>query len=426
MITQEQNEYLCRTGPGTPMGELFRRYWIPAMMAEELPRPNCPPVRVQLLGERLVSFRDTQGRIGLMDEFCAHRGVSMWFGRNEENGLRCCYHGWKYDVTGQCIDVPSEPASSGFAQKIKLKSYPTVEAGGGIWAYLGPPAEQPAAPSFEWVNLPSSHVYISKRWQECNYLQAMEGGIDSSHVSFLHRYDLDRDPLHRNTDGAKHTRNTNTVFDILESPGGLLIGARRNADPGYHYWRVTQWLMPWYTLIPPYKGNALNGHAWVPMDDHNHMAWTMTFHPVRALTDEELDTMRRGGGVHAELIPGTFQPVANRHNNYLMDREAQEAGRSYNGIKGLAMQDASVQESMGLVQDRSKENLVSTDNAIIMARLRMRKAAQAVAQGVRPPGLEQEAQNVRSASFILPEDGAFAETALDAAKVRQGQPHVAV
>jgi hypothetical protein len=152
----------------------------------------------------------------------------------------------------------------------------------------------------------------------------------------------------------------------------------------------------------------------------------MTFHPVRALTDEELDTMRGGGGVHAELIPGTFQPVANRHNNYLMDREAQEAGRSYNGIKGLAMQDASVQESMGLVQDRSKENLVSTDNAIIMARLRMRKAAQAVAQGVRPPGLEQEAQNVRSASFILPEDGAFAETALDAAKVRQGQPHVAV
>jgi len=422
----DQNELLTRTGPGTPLGQLFRRYWLPALLASELAERDGAPLRVKLLSERLIAWRDSQNRLGLMDEFCAHRGVSLWFGRNEENGLRCCYHGWKYDVTGQCIDVPSEPASSGFAQKIKLKSYPTVEAGGVIWAYLGPPAEQPAAPSFEWVNLPSSHVYISKRWQECNYLQAMEGGIDSSHVSFLHRYDLDRDPLHRNTDGAKHTRNTNTVFDILESPGGLLIGARRNADPGYHYWRVTQWLMPWYTLIPPYKGNALNGHAWVPMDDHHHMAWTMTFHPVRALTDEELDTMRGGGGVHAELIPGTFQPVANRHNNYLMDREAQEAGRSYNGIKGLAMQDASVQESMGLIQDRSKENLVSTDNAIIMARLRMRKAAQAVAQGVRPPGLEQEAQNVRSASFILPEDGAFAETALDAAKVRQGQPHVAV
>jgi phthalate 4,5-dioxygenase oxygenase subunit len=426
MITHEQNEYLCRTGPGTPMGELFRRYWIPALLAEELPRPNCPPARVQLLSERLVAFRDTEGRIGLMDEFCAHRGVSLWFGRNEENGLRCCYHGWKFDVTGQCVDVPSEPAASGFAQKIKLKAYPTVELGGVIWAYMGPPAEQPPAPSFEWVHLPRAHVYISKRWQESNYLQAMEGGIDSSHVSFLHRYDLDRDPLHRNTDGAKHTRNTNTVFDILESPGGLLIGARRNADPGYHYWRVTQWLMPWYTLIPPYKGNALNGHAWVPMDDNNNMAWTMTFHPVRPLTEAELDTMRKGGGVHAELIPGTFRPVANRYNDYLIDREAQEAGRSYNGVKGLAMQDASVQESMGPIQDRTKENLVSTDNAIIMARLRLRKAAQGVAKGARAPGLEPEAQSVRSASFILPEDGPFKEMALDAAKVRRGEPHVAV
>jgi hypothetical protein len=276
------------------------------------------------------------------------------------------------------------------------------------------------------VHLPASHVYISKRWQESNYLQAMEGGIDSSHVSFLHRYDLDRDPLHRNTDGAKHTRNTNTVFDILESPGGLLIGARRNADPGYHYWRVTQWLMPWYTLIPPYRGNALNGHAWVPMDDHNNMAWTMTFHPVRPLTEEELDTMRKGGGVHPELIPGTFQPVANRTNGYLMDREAQEAHRTYNGIKGLAMQDASVQESMGPIQDRTRENLVSTDNAIIMARLRLRKAAQAIQQGGRAPGLEQEAQSVRSASFIIPEAEGFAEKALDAARVREGQPHVAV
>src|SRR3954469_21399024 len=426
MITQEQNEYLCGTAAGTPIGELFRRYWIPAMLAEELPRPNCPPVRVQLLGERLISFRDTQGRIGLMDEFCAHRGVSMWFGRNEENGLRCCYHGWKYDVTGQCIDVPSEPASSGFAQKIKLKSYPTVEAGGVIWAYMGPPAEQPAAPSFEWVNLPSSHVYISKRWQECNYLQAMEGGIDSSHVSFLHRYDLDRDPLHRNTDGAKHTRNTNTVFDILESPGGLLIGARRSADPGYHYWRVTQWLMPWYTLIPPYKGNALNGHAWVPMDDHNHMAWTMTFHPVRELTTQEVELMKTGAGVHADLIPGSFRPVANRTNGYLMDRAAQEAGHYYSGVKGLAIQDASVQESMGPIADRTKENLVSTDNAIIMARLRLRKSAQAVQEGKPAPGLDEEAQSVRSASFLLPEDGEFKDAALDAIKVRKGEHHMAV
>jgi hypothetical protein len=267
---------------------------------------------------------------------------------------------------------------------------------------------------------------MSRRWQECNYLQAMEGGIDSSHVSFLHRGDMNSDPLHKNTQGARLVRSTNTVFDILESPGGLMIGARRNADPGYHYWRITQWLMPWYTLIPPYKGHAANGHAWVPMDDTNCMAWTMTFHPVRELSAQEVELMRSGAGVHAKLIPGTFRPVANRNNGYLMDRAAQEAGHYYSGVKGLAIQDASVQESMGPIADRSKENLVSTDNAIIMARLRLRKAAQAVQDGKRAPGLEADAQNVRSASFVLPEDGAFKEVALDAVKVRKGEHHVAV
>jgi hypothetical protein len=291
---------------------------------------------------------------------------------------------------------------------------------------MGPPEKTPPLPAFEWVSLPRSHIHLSKRWQECNYLQAMEGGIDSSHVSFLHRHDLDRDPLHRDTGGAKLTRETNTVFDILESPGGLLIGARRNADPGYHYWRVTQWLMPWYTLIPPYRGNALNGHAWVPMDDHNCVAWSMTFHPVRPLTTEEVGLMREGAGVHAALIPGTFRPVANRTNDYLMDRAAQAANLTFSGIRGIAMQDASLQESMGPIQDRTRENLVSTDNAIIMARLRLRKAAEAVMKGAPAPGLEAAAQQVRSSSFVLPEEGSFRDAALDAAKVRKGEPHVAV
>ena len=248
MMTHEENEYLVRTNAGTPMGELFRRYWIPAAMVSELPTPDCPPVRVRLLGERLVAFRDTQGRIGLMDEFCAHRGVSMWFGRNEENGLRCPYHGWKYDYTGQCVELPAERTSPDYCKRIKLKAYPCVEKGGVIWTYMGPPGTEPPVPDFEWTNVPSSHVYISKRWQESNYLQAMEGGIDSSHVSFLHRFDVDSDPLHRNTEGAKYARNTNTVFDVAESPGGLLIGARRSADEGRYYWRISQWMMPWYTL----------------------------------------------------------------------------------------------------------------------------------------------------------------------------------
>jgi phenylpropionate dioxygenase-like ring-hydroxylating dioxygenase large terminal subunit len=383
-------------------------------------------VRVKLLSERLLAFRDSDGRVGLIDEFCAHRGVSLWFGRNEERGIRCPYHGWKYDVTGQCIELPSEAASSGYCQKVKLKSYPCIELGGVIWAYMGPPAEQPPLPAFEWIGLDTSQRFISKRSQESNYLQALEGGIDSSHVSFLHRADLNSDPLHRNTAGAKYARATNTVFDVIESPGGLVIGARRNADPGFHYWRVTQWLMPWYTLIPPYKGHALNGHAWVPIDDDNCMAWTITFHPTRPLTGEELAAMRNGAGVHADLIPGTFRPVANRTNDYLMDRDAQKAGLTYSGVRGLAIQDASVQESMGPIADRTKEHLVSTDVAIIKARARLRNAALALQKGEPAPGLDPDSQYVRSASFILPVDGSFHHRASASTQVHAGQEHVAV
>ena len=429
MIPHDQNEYLCRTDAGTPMGDLFRRYWIPAMMAEELPEPDCPPVRVSLLGERLIAFRDTEGKIGLMDEFCAHRGVSLWFGRNEEGGLRCPYHGWKYDRTGQCVEVPSEPKSSGFCERIKLKAYPTLELGGVIWTYMGPIDLMPEPPAYEWTKVPASHRYLSKRWQQCNYLQAMEGGIDSSHVSFLHSGEINSDPLHKGTQGAKYARSTNTTFDIHQSPAGLLIGARRPAEPGTHYWRVTQWMMPWYTLIPPYHGNALNGHAWVPMDDHNCMAWTMTFHPTRPLTEAEIEAMDAGHGVHAELIPdGSFRPQANIDNDYLMDRQAQREKRYYSGIKGIAIQDASLQESMGPIADRSKENLVSTDNAIIMARMRLRKAAQALEAGKpdAPPGLDPQSHLVRSASFLLPEDGPFKQKAFEASEVRLGEPFVAI
>lgn len=426
MISEKDNEYLTRTGPGTAMGETLRRYWIPALLATELPAPDCPPVRVSLLSERLIAFKDTSGKIGLMDEFCAHRGVSLWFGRNEEGGLRCPYHGWKYNTEGQCIEVPSEPVSSGFCQKIKLKSYPCIEFGGVIWTYMGPPEHQPPIPEYEWAQVPQEHRYLSKRWQQSNYLQAMEGGIDSSHVSFLHSGDISRDPLHKGTDGAKYARSTSTTFDIHESLGGLMIGARRKAEPGYHYWRVTQWMMPWYTLIPPYKGNALNGHAWVPMDDENCMAWTMTFHPTRPLTEKEVELMETGHGVHSLLIPGTFRPEANMDNDYNMDREAQRQKIYYSGIKGIAIQDASLQESMGPIADRTKENLVSTDNAIIMARMRLKKAARGVEKGNAPPGLDPQSHKVRSASFILPEDGAFKETALEASEMKIGEPFVAV
>jgi phthalate 4,5-dioxygenase len=426
MLQREHNELVTRTGQGTPMGDLFRRYWIPILLAEELPENECPPVRVKLLSERLLAWRDTQGRYALNDEFCAHRGVSLWFGRNEENGLRCPYHGWKYDHTGQCIEVPSEPAESGFCNKIKLKSYPLVEGGGILWAYMGPPEQQPPLPEFEWATVPAAHRYLSKRAQECNYLQAMEGGIDSSHVSFLHSGDLHSDPLHRGTKGAQYQRDRRPSFEVAQSAGGLYIGARRNAEEGHYYWRITQWIMPWYTMVPPYGDNALNAHAWVPIDDENCFTWTFTYHPTRPLSEMEIETMRRGGGIHVELIPGTFRPVINKDNDYMIDRAAQKSGRTYSGVSGIAMQDASVQESMGPIQDRSKENLVSTDNAIIMARHRLRQAALALQKGAAPPGLATECQRVRSATFVLPIGVPFAHAKGEDLRVRDGVPHTSI
>ncbi len=425
-MKHEQNVYLTHTGPGAPMGALLRRYWTPVLLVSELPENDCPPVRVKIFAERLIAFRDSEGRYGLMDEFCAHRGVSLWFGRNEDCGLRCPYHGWKFDVTGQCVEVPSEPAESGYAKKIKLKSYPLVEAGGILWTYMGDPARQPPLPGFEWFDLPPGHVFVTKRLQECNFLQAMEGGIDSAHVSWLHSSELQTDPLHRATQGAKYQADRTPKFEIVESEGGLLIGARRQAEPGHYYWRVTQWIMPWYTMIPPYGDNALNGHAWTPIDDENCFAWTFTYHPARPLSEEEVGAMKGGHGIHVEFEPGTFRPKLNKDNDYGMDRAGQKAGVTFSGVHGVAQQDASVQESMGPISDRTRENLCTTDNAIIMARHRLMKAAQAFEAGAEPPGLAPASHAVRSASFVLPENEPFHTAKPEALVVRKGSGHVSI
>jgi phthalate 4,5-dioxygenase len=427
MLRQDRNALLTKTGPGTPMGELFRRYWMPALLAEELREPDGEPVRVMLMSERLIAFRDTQGRLGLIDEFCAHRGVSLWFGRNEEGGLRCAYHGWKYDVGGQCVDVPSEPEESRFCRKIRLASYPLVERGGILWTYMGPKELQPPLPEYEFATVPEGQSFVSKRVQECNYLQAMEGGIDSSHVSFLHRGALNSDPLFKGAKGNQYNLgDAQPKFEVVESEGGLLVGARRNAEGGQYYWRITQWLMPFFTMIPPRGDHPVHGHFWVPIDDQNCWAWSYDYHPVRALTAAEVQAMKDGHGVHVEYVPGTYRPARNKDNDYLMDRKAQKEGRSFSGIDGISMQDASLQESMGPIQDRTREHLVATDSGIIMARRCLVKAALALQKGVQPPAVDPATHRVRSASVILPPGVAFKDAAKEALKAKEGVAQASV
>lgn len=428
MLKPEINELITRTGPRTAMGELFRRYWIPALLAEELPENDCPPVRLKLLGERLIAIRDSAGQYGLIDEFCAHRGVSLWFGRNEDGGLRCAYHGWKYDVTGQCVDVPSEPEDSVFCSKVKLTGYPLVKIGDVLWTYMGDPSEQPPPPEFEWVHVPSDQTYTSKRWQESNWLQALEGGIDSSHVSWLHSGGLKDDPLFKGAKGNQYNLNDmKPYFEVADADGGLYIGARRNAEEGHYYWRITPWVMPSFTMVPPRGDHPVHGHFWVPIDDENCWVFTFDYHPTRALTDDELQAMKDGYGVHNKYVPGTYRPLQNKDNDYMMDRDAQKRGETFSGVWGIAMQDASLQESMGPVVDRTKERLVSTDTGIIKARLKLRKAAEELRDhDATPPGVDPAHQRVRSAAVVLPEDQAFIDACQDDLVVTPGSKHASV
>lgn len=414
MMDQAENDYLCQTGEGTPMGKLFRRYWIPFLISSEIEKPDCDPVRVRLMGEDLIAFRDTDGNIGLIDQHCAHRGVSLWFGRNEECGIRCPYHGWKYDVNGNCIELPSEANNPAAMSKMKLKSYPCIEKAGVIWTYMGPPDKKPADPNLEWTNVPPDNLFVSKRFQECNYLQALEGGLDSSHVTWLHGSELNNDPLFVGAKGNRYNQNDlMPQFEVKPFEGGLLIGARRNADDDKYYWRITPWIMPWHTLVPPRGGHPIGGHVWVPIDDHNCWTWSFNYHPRRALTGAERQAMMDGKGIHAKEIPGTFMPAANKRNDYLMDRTAQRAGLTYSGVEGIAMQDASLQESMGLIQDRTKEHLCGTDNAVSMARQYLIKMAKANENGEELMGLDPAHQHVRSAAYELDKDMDFVEGARD-------------
>jgi phthalate 4,5-dioxygenase oxygenase subunit len=398
-MNKEMSEMLVRTGPDTPMGKLMRRYWVPVLSSSEIADSDGPQVRVKILGEKLLAFRDSEGRPGLIDEFCSHRGVSLYFGRNEENGIRCSYHGVKFDRNGKCVDVPSSPQS---CARMNIKSYPCIERGGLVWAYMGPEDKMPEPPELEWATLPASHVFVSKRVQECNYLQAMEGGIDTAHVSYVHRYEVDNDPMHKDTKALDYIKaDGNVIFEIEKQPFGLTLLGRRNGEPDSYYWRITQWLFPWFTLIPPFGQHSLAGHIWVPIDDHNCWAWSVNFHPDKPLSEEERLDLEQGKGIHCEYEPGTFRPKANKDNDYLIDRQAQKDKRAYSGVFGFAMQDASLQESMGPIQDHEAERLLPTDKPIVMARRMLHEAVLGLEQGIEPPALNVSAQHVRAAGVLL-------------------------
>ncbi len=440
MLNQQDNELFSRIGPGTPMGAVLREYWMPLMLSSELPEPDCAPKRMRLVGEALVAFRDTSGRVGLVADACPHRGASMFFGRNEEDGLRCVYHGWKFDVEGTCTDMPNEPAESNFKHKIHIQAYRCRERNGVVWAYLGPRAELPELPALEWNLVPENQRFISMRLQECNWAQAYEGGIDSSHSGFLHspvsshraksEKDYDRDPNlnagRRNSSKGMiyKARDKHPVFEVVDTPYGELIGARRNAEKDSYYWRITQFLMPFHSMIPTYGDDpVIGGHCWVPLDDENTITWSIDWHPLRPLTEAELAKYHdypRGAGIHPGtakgLLPanstpyGGWRPKDNRDNDYGRDYEL-EKDTLFCGIPNLALQDSAMQESMGAIYDRSKEHLGSSDMGIIRTRRRLLAAAQALqVSGTPPPGVDApETYRVRSIGVVLPRNAAWAE-----------------
>ena len=379
MLTARDNQLITRTGPGTPLGEYFRRFWLPALTSNELPQPDCPPLRLRLLSENLVAFRDTNGDVGLVSENCPHRGASMFFGRNEEAGLRCVYHGWKFDLTGACVDMPSEPAESNFKTKVRTTAYPTIERSGLIWAYMGPADLQPELPHYEWNMVPSDHVRFSRRLQECNYLQGVEGGIDSSHVPFLHGQNWGAIPAPTNYSA----RDKAPRLTVNKTAYGFVYAAQRNGEEDSNYWRITPFMLPFFTVIPgaldSEPDKTYSGHGWVPMDDENCWMVTYSWNPNRPLRENE------GHPAHDVAVdPRTLRPsVQNADNDYGIDRDVQRT-TTFTGINNGSIQDAAIQETMGSIFDRTLEHLGTTDTAIIALRRTYLDAARSVLEGAEP------------------------------------------
>lgn len=384
MLTREENEYLCRVGPGTPMGDLLRRYWIPACPASDLPEPDCAPVRVRRLGQDLVAFRDSDGRLGVLDEQCCHRGASLCYGRVEDRGIRCLYHGWKYAVDGTILETPNMPDSR-FRERVKAPAYPVHEVGDVIWVYLGPPGKQPPAPDYVWTRVPSSHRFVFEFIQEhCNWVQALEGGMDSSHVGILHGDEValmtrgEYDPQGVGRDRYPSTDNA-PVLEVQNTNFGLHYAALRQAlEPGRHYVRITPYIMPFMTYP---AGGA--GVMRVPRDDESTAVITAGWRPEHEEPPDLAYVLRREGMDRPEVYgPDRVLRIPEQ------DREAMRRRESFTGIVGFNPQDGAMTMSMGgPIFDRSREHVVPADYAILRMRRLLIEWAGRVAEGEDPPGV---------------------------------------
>jgi phthalate 4,5-dioxygenase oxygenase subunit len=396
MLSREDNELLTRTDADTPMGNFIRRYWIPALLSEEIAQPDCPPVRVRILGEELVAFRDSRGRTGLLGEHCAHRGTSLFYGRNEECGLRCIYHGWKYDVDGNVLETPAEPAQRDFRKKLHHTAYPTQEAGGVIYAYFGPRDKMPLFPKYEWTQVPLNQTYATKCLLECNYLQGLEGECDSSHLSFLHR----------TVDNARnqtlYKSDTAPFYETEETDFGVRLIATRNAGNSQSYVRFSALVLPVYGCVPAGRPtNDLDGyeiHTYVPADDTHCWRYDIGFRRSRPVQEDEVHRRKQ--------ITPDYTRIRNARNNYLQDRKVQRSV-NFTGIEDFLNHDACATESMGPIFDRTKEHLGVSDKAVIAVRKCLLSSVKAAQEGKEPPHLVHDDQrnwfpHVDCFAYLLP------------------------
>ena len=403
MLRQEDNQLLCRIGPGTLMGNLMRQYWLPALQTIELPEPDSDPVRIKLLGEELVAFRDTNGDVGLVDNYCPHRRASLFFGRSEECGLRCVYHGWKFDINGDCVDMPSEPAESNFKDKVKVTAYPCYERNGVIWAYMGPSKVPPALPELEGNMYGDYSITVLHRRN--NWMQGIEGELDTVHASLLHGGHVRVEDLKPGSFGYYQAKHREGRFSVKETDFGTSYGMYRPAEDDSYYWRIGHLLFPCFAMPPvPTMGEEARFLAYVPMDDEHTLEWS-----IGVRTGPQTATAGRQG---REYTPNTsgwygrYNIEQNWANDFQIDRYAQRTMQSYTGIIGVRQQDMAMTEGMGTILDRSSEHLGTTDQMIIRTRRKFLAAARALAEdGTPPPGVDNpEAYHQRCGQVVLPRD----------------------